>query len=111
MRSKQFDILKNICIQSDKLHSKYPQTNIVITYLDSLSNNIGTKDYASCKLEEIDLLMLAFKEEQLPITRDEFEHRAILFYLILEIRQFLILKIEYHKYKKEESELLRLNNE
>ena len=96
MRNKQFDILKNICFQSDKLHSIYPQTNIVVTYLESLSNNIGTNDYATSKLEEIDLLLEGFKEEKLPISRDEFEHRAVLYYIILEIRQFLLLKITYH---------------
>ena len=99
MRNKQFDILKNICLQSDKLHSIYPQTNIVVTYLESLSNNIGTNDYATSKLEEIDLLLEGFKEEKLPISRDEFEHRAILYYIILEIRQFLLLKINYHNKK------------
>lgn len=96
MRNKQFDILKNICAQSDKLHSIYPQTKIVISYLESLSNNIGTKDYATNKLKEIDVLLESFKEEKLPVSRDEFEHRAILYYIILEIRQFLLLKMAYH---------------
>ena len=96
MRNKQFDILKNICFQSDKLHSIYPQTSIVINYLESLSNNIGVSDYATNKLEEIDLLLEGFKEEKLPVSRDEFEHRAVLYYIILEIRQFLLLKITYH---------------
>ena len=99
MRNKQFDILKNICFQSGKLHSKYPQTNIVITYLDSLSNNIGMEDYATSKLEEIDVLLKEFKDDDLPVTREEFEHRAILYYIILEIRQFLLLKVSYHNYK------------
>ncbi|MBI9008973.1 MAG: aromatic acid exporter family protein [Tenericutes bacterium] len=99
MRNKQFDILKNICNQSDKLQKQYPQTKVVISYLDSLSNNIGVKDYATNKLEEIDTLLDSFKEEKLPIDRDEFEHRAILFYIMLEIRQFLLLKTEYHSYK------------
>lgn len=98
MRSKQFDILKNICTQSDKLKSEYPQTGIISSYLDELSNKIGTKDLATGKLEEIDILLEQFKDQKLPITRDEFEHRAILYYIILEIRQFLILKIEYHNY-------------
>lgn len=100
MRSKQFDILKNICIQSDKLHSVYPQTKTVINYLDSLSNSIGVKDYASSKLEEIDRLLLQFKDEPLPLTREEFEHRAILYYITLQIRQFLKLKITYHNQNK-----------
>ncbi len=100
MRNKQFDILKNICTQSDKLHSIYPQTNIVVTYLDSLSNNIGVRDYATNKLQEIDSLFEAFQEEALPVTREEFEHRAILYYIMQEIRQFLILKINYHTLAK-----------
>jgi uncharacterized membrane protein YgaE (UPF0421/DUF939 family) len=100
MRNKQFDILKNICTQSDKLHSIYPQTNIVVTYLNSLSNNIGVRDYATNKLQEIDSLFEAFQEEALPVTREEFEHRAILYYIMQEIRQFLILKINYHTLAK-----------
>jgi uncharacterized membrane protein YgaE (UPF0421/DUF939 family) len=96
MRNKQFDILKNICVQSDKLHSIYPQTKIVITYLDSLSKNIGVEDYATSKLQEIDILLENLKEEKLPVDREEFEHRAILYYIVLEIRQFLLLKINYH---------------
>jgi len=100
MRSKQFDVLKNICTQSDKLHAKYPQTSIVITYLESLSDNIGISDYATSKLEEIDSLLELFKDEKLPTTRDEFEHRAILYYIMLEIRQFLLLKIDYHNFNE-----------
>ena len=100
MRSKQFDVLKNICTQSDKLHKKYPQTSIVVTYLESLSDNIGISDYATSKLEEIDSLLELIKDEKLPTTRDEFEYRAILYYIMLEIRQFLLLKIDYHNFNE-----------
>lgn len=96
MRSKQFDILKNICAQSDKLVSQYPQTNRVLSYLEELVDDIGIRDHATKQNVQIRVLIEDFKEEPLPKTREEFEHRAILYYIVLEIRQFLQLKIDYH---------------
>ncbi len=99
MRTKQFDILKSICTESNKLLKIFPQTEIVVKYLDDLSNDIGLGNRASYHLNQIDILLSGFQDDTLPKTREEFEHRAILYHIILEIKQFLNLKIQYHNKK------------
>jgi uncharacterized membrane protein YgaE (UPF0421/DUF939 family) len=99
MRRAQFEILKSICSQSDRLENHYPQTTIVVNYLNDLSQDIGIQDKATNHLNQIDTMLLEFQKEELPKTRVEFESRAILYHIVLEIRQFLLLKIEYHAIK------------
>lgn len=98
MRNKQFDILKNICSHSEKLNNHYPQTDIMEDYLNKLSLDIGVKNLAQQHLNEVESMLSKFKNDQLPITRDEFEHRAELYYMMQEIKQFLVLKVNYHKH-------------
>lgn len=46
-------------------------------------------------LEELEQLMRQMKEEQLPQTREEFEARAVLFYILKQLQIFLELKRQY----------------
>lgn len=96
MRSKQFDILVGICSLSDQLSTKYKQTDNVIEYLKQLSDDIGLDNKATTQIEQIDKMLNRFKQDDLPKTRNEFEDRAILYHIVLEIKQFLLIKEKYH---------------
>ena len=96
MRSKHFEILVGVCSLSDQLSSVYKQTTKVIEYLDQLSNDIGVENKATPQLVQINEMLLMFKEDDLPKTREEFEDRAILYHIVLEIKQFLLIKEKYH---------------
>ena len=46
-------------------------------------------------LEKLDRLLFAMKEENLPACREEFEARAILFYILKQLEKLLMIKREF----------------
>ena len=62
-------------VEEDKERSEYAKTNDVKSLLDTLHE-----------------LILSMKNEKLPTKREEFESRAVLFYILKQLEEFLILK-------------------
>ncbi|WP_097006688.1 aromatic acid exporter family protein [Lacrimispora amygdalina] len=46
-------------------------------------------------LKDLDLLLLELKDHALPLSRDEFEARAILFYILKQLHRLLLIKREF----------------
>ena len=46
-------------------------------------------------LKELEILLLKMKAQQLPVSRDEFEARAILFHILMQLKSLLELKRDY----------------
>ena len=46
-------------------------------------------------LEKLEALLTEMKSQPLPDSREEFEARAILFYILMQVRQFLEIKREF----------------
>jgi uncharacterized membrane protein YgaE (UPF0421/DUF939 family) len=55
---------------------------------ETLSESQNTKDL----LRTQEALLVKFKESSLPVTRDEFENRAVLYIILMDIRIFLKMK-------------------
>ena len=95
MRKEQVSILKRIhkiLLSIDMMKEK----QIILDFLKSFDHKIGEDNYAKeldVKLQE---LFYYFKQTDLPENRDLFEKRAQLYYVLLEIDQFLNLKLMYH---------------
>lgn len=96
MRQEQTSILKRIASTLESV-ALIKEKKIILTYLSSFENNIGEENYAAFLKEELDDLLSRFRNEKLPISRDEFENRARLYYVLMELEQFLNLKMKYHE--------------
>ncbi|MFA6943196.1 MAG: hypothetical protein WCQ71_05055, partial [Bacilli bacterium] len=96
MRQEQTSILKRIASTLESV-ALIKEKKIILTYLSSFENNIGEENYAAFLKEELDDLLARFRNEKLPISRDEFENRARLYYVLMELEQFLNLKMKYHE--------------
>ena len=46
-------------------------------------------------LKDLNLLLLDLKDHELPISREEFEARAILFYILKQLHRLLLIKREF----------------
>lgn len=95
VRAEQIKILEDIVKTLNSLYDS-PYKQKIIDYLHLFKDRIGFTDFASDLLVKHDQLLMSYRELPLPQTREEFEHRAALYGVLLEIKQFLLLKKAYH---------------
>lgn len=96
VRQNQLQILEKV--QENLAHvMDIPQKAIVLNYLSSFKGKIGKSNFAMPLKEQLAKLLDDFKVAPLPKSRDEFESRAELFHILLEMENFLNLKIRYHE--------------
>ncbi|MCK9427480.1 MAG: aromatic acid exporter family protein [Acholeplasmataceae bacterium] len=98
MRSEQISILKTIAKQLLPLEEITEKT-IILEFLTTFKDQIGEDNYALNLSDELEQLLLFFQERPLPEKRALFEIRAQLYTVLLELQQFLNLKIAYHETK------------
>ncbi len=72
------------------------EKQIIIDFLNKFEGQIGITNKAKELREELQKLLQYFKDSPLPKTRDEFEHRAELYHVLLQLDEFLDLKMKYH---------------
>lgn len=95
MREDQLELLKHMItivaiVASSELHVK--QKGMFAEFLEYLSQNVHSGDTTDIMLNQLEELKVSIRETELPKTREEFEIRANLFYLIFEIENFLRIK-------------------
>ena len=95
VRAEQIKILEDIVKTLNSLYAS-PYKQKIIDYLHLFKDRIGFEDFASELLLKHDELLASYRKLPLPKTREEFEHRAALYGVLLEIKQFLLLKKAYH---------------
>ena len=65
--------------------------------MEALKNDIGYKDMATARLEELKNMREDMKSLPLPKERVEFENRAMLYQILNELEEFLFVKIQFHQ--------------
>ncbi|HJV47235.1 MAG TPA: aromatic acid exporter family protein [Bacillota bacterium] len=95
MREKQFDLLERVLPIVSRLHQDVPQGRQLSEFVEELSKHIHPSNTAYVFLDQIALLRTEIKKTELPKTREEFETRASLFYLLNEFEQLLTIKQNY----------------
>lgn len=95
MREDQIDLLKQMVkiiavFTESSLHVK--QKEMLADFLENLSENVHSGDTTDASLRELENLHISFRQTALPQTREEFEVRAKLFYLIFEMENYLMMK-------------------
>lgn len=97
MREKQFELLERMMPIVSTLNSQVPQGLQMADFLDKLSDSIHPGNTAYRFLDQLRLMREEIKETPLPKTREEFETRASLFYLLREMENYLYIKHELGK--------------
>ncbi|WCK52334.1 aromatic acid exporter family protein [Aneurinibacillus sp. Ricciae_BoGa-3] len=95
MREEQFDLIKRMVPLVSSLSVSLPQSEIIASFLDQLSENIHPGNTAYLYLDQINQMKREFEESKLPETREEFETRANLFYLLHEMERYLTFKRQF----------------
>ncbi|PZX07379.1 uncharacterized membrane protein YgaE (UPF0421/DUF939 family) [Psychrobacillus insolitus] len=95
MREDQLELLKQMMkivaiFSSTSLDVK--QKEMIAEFLENLSRNVHSGDTTDISLNELEELYTLIRKMELPKTREEFEVRANLLYLIIEMKNYLNIK-------------------
>ncbi|GAE24805.1 hypothetical protein JCM9140_757 [Halalkalibacter wakoensis JCM 9140] len=92
MREKQFEILERLMPYVSQIHETVIQSETVADFLDELSNAVSPANRVPYFLERLRQMKDGFKEMPLPETREEFEIRSSLLYILHELEEYLQIK-------------------
>ncbi len=95
MREQQSTILREIYLNIKRLDYLPDQAEQVAGLLDRIEQSYHKDNTVEELLEELEQLLLLMREQPLPQTREEFEARAILFYILKQLQNLLELKRQY----------------
>lgn len=95
MRSEQTVLLKQIHRNLPRLQESYLQTNLVSKFMRITAISMENYDNAEDLLKYLSVLRQKFRSGSLPNTRQEFESRAVLYEIVNELREMLILKRDF----------------
>lgn len=97
MRSEQSVLLRQIHHNLPRLQESYLQTNLVSKFMRVVAISMENYDNAEDLLKYLSLLRQKFRSASLPSSRQEFESRAVLYEIVNELREMLILKRDFTK--------------
>jgi uncharacterized membrane protein YgaE (UPF0421/DUF939 family) len=95
MRRGQLIVLERIAPILEAV-TPIPEKAIITDFLRRFEGRIGVDNYAEDLHKELHRLLDYFKNAPLPTSRVEFENRAELFHVLLQLDEFLDLKLKYH---------------
>lgn len=95
MRERQSIILKEIYKNIVRIQYLPKQANQVAAILDEIEQAYHRENTVEGLLKKLDGLFLEMEKEPLPVNRQEFEARAILFYILMQIKNLLEVKREF----------------
>jgi uncharacterized membrane protein YgaE (UPF0421/DUF939 family) len=92
MRKHQIEVLKVISRSIMDIPVLLKQSIPLADFLEKTSDNFHEMNNVKGLLEDLNQLSLKYKEDKLPVTREEFEYRAVLFQILNELKYFLQIK-------------------
>lgn len=92
MRARQCSILHNLHYEMKKIRRLPSQAEIIAEYVSYLKEYVVEMNDPRKQIERLEQLFEDMKQEELPKTREEFENRAILYHILMDLEDFLILK-------------------
>lgn len=95
MRHKQCIILQNLHNEMRMILSIPKQAAVIAEYLLYLADYVIEVNSPHRQVERLNEIFEEMKSEELPKTREEFEDRAILYHVLMDIQDFLMCKADF----------------
>ncbi len=92
MRHQQLGLLHSLHHEMRRIRMVPDQANIVADYMTYLADYVIEVNAPDAQLEELQKLLDGFRTQPLPVTREEFESRAILYHVLMDIEDFILFK-------------------
>jgi len=97
MRLKQCNVLANLYREILRIGSLPKQAKIVADYMEYISLFVVEFNYPESQTQRLDEIFAEMEREPLPKSRPEFENRALLFHILKDLEDFLIIKDTFIK--------------
>ncbi|KXT77650.1 aromatic acid exporter family protein [Streptococcus sp. DD13] len=102
MRKRQNAILKDMAQNINDCQLEAEESLILAQLFSKTAQQLSQDNPAHHLLDEIENYLTLFRKRPLPKTRTEFETRATLLQLLRDLKQFILVKVEfYREYKRE----------
>jgi len=95
MREQQCTVLKDIYKKIMNIHMIPAQAEQISSFIYKISVSFGESNNAKELMEDLSKLLEEMKNSSLPVSREEFENRAILYAILMDLEYFLHLKKEF----------------
>lgn len=92
MRLKQLGILHNLHYEIKKIREMPRQAMIIAEYMLYLAPYVVEVNFPDKQIGRLEEIFAEMQEEPLPVTREEFEGRAVLYHILMDLEEFLIFK-------------------
>ena len=95
MRQQQCQILHNLHDEITRITSMPKQAKVIADYLFYLIDYVIEINSPDQQMERLDAIFAGMRDEPLPKTRDEFESRALLYHVLMDIQDFILCKAHF----------------
>ena len=95
MRHEQCRVLHSLHSELIRIHDIPAQAKVISDYLYYLSGYVQEFNPPEAQIKRLEQLLADMKNEDLPQTREEFESRALLYHVLMDIQDFLRCKAEF----------------
>ncbi len=92
MRKHQIDVLKDISITLRQIVTWPVQAEPIADFIEHMAASFHERNNVTGLLAILEQLKEHFRNEPLPVSREEFENRAMLYQVLKELEYFLLLK-------------------
>ena len=97
MRSNQRKILAQIASAMADVAAETPQCTEVCALIARVAEEYSRNNDVSALLAAARAVLADMRTQRLPVSREEFESRAVLYYVLLRVEDFLLLKRQFHE--------------
>ncbi|MBQ7849550.1 MAG: hypothetical protein IJ343_07515 [Clostridia bacterium] len=97
MRANQCKVLGQIAHALAEADEETPQYGAVCALLARVAEEYRRDNDVSALLEAVREVLAGMREQALPASRGEFESRAVLYYVLLRLEDFLLLKRRFYE--------------
>lgn len=95
MRGQQCAVLQEIYKKIIGIRTVPSQTEQISAFIHEIGVSFAEYNNAKELLEKLSVLLLQMKDSPLPVTREEFEDRALLYSILMDLEYFLQLKKDF----------------
>lgn len=102
MRRRQCHILQNLHSELQKIRKMPVQAHIISEYVKYLSDYVTEMNVPKRQIQALEQIFERMRLQPLPTTRQEFESRAMLYHILMDLEDFLLFKKNFMESLSEE---------
>lgn len=92
MRLQQCGVLHNLHYEMKQIRHMPVQAQVIAEFVLDTADYVIEKNIPTVQLKKLEDIFQKMKEEPLPVSREEFESRAMLYHILMDLEEFLVFK-------------------